>query len=374
MSTAFSQEVRLVIAGGGTGGHVFPALAIRQAIARCTPNARVVFAGTKHGLEATVLPRYNEELQTLWISGFSRRSLYRNMLLPLKIAVSFLQSLRLLTAFRPHAVIGTGGYAMGPVLWSAQMLGIPTVLQEQNSFPGYTTRKLARRARFVCVGFEDAKKHLAGAHVAVTGNPLRSEFAALERSQARQRWDLDYSRKTLLIFGGSAGARRINEAVAPILQSLLNQCNVIWQTGRIGLPESVDRQALESGKSEKRLIVREFIDDMPDAYGVSDLAICRAGAMTLAELAVAGLPAILIPYPFAADDHQTANARSAVNKEAAVLIPDHNLTPESILKHVSSILQSDTNLQRMATQMKTLSQPDAADRIAEITLSLVKRS
>jgi UDP-N-acetylglucosamine--N-acetylmuramyl-(pentapeptide) pyrophosphoryl-undecaprenol N-acetylglucosamine transferase len=372
VSTTSPQEVRIIIAGGGTGGHVFPALAVRQAIAQRVPNARVVFVGTRHGLEAVILPKRNEALRTLWISGFARRSLLRNAFMPLKLVVSFFQSLRLLTTFRPHVVIGTGGYVMGPVLWTAQALGIPTVLQEQNSLPGYTTRKLARKASAVCAGFEDAKKHLSGANVIVTGNPLRSEFSTVDRAQARQRWDLDYSRKTVLIFGGSAGARRINEAIAPALTSLLSLCNVIWQTGKIGLPESMDLQVQTSGTRDKRLIIREFIDDMAGAYAVSDLAICRAGAMTLAELAVAGLPAILIPYPFATDDHQTANASSAVNSEAAELLADRDLSPEQILDCVRNILQSDEKLQRLAANMKTLARPNAADCIAEIALSLVK--
>jgi len=372
VNSARGQETRVVIAGGGTGGHVFPALAIRQALARLAPSARVVFVGTRHGLEATVLPRHGETVRWLWISGFSRRAWWKNVLLPLKLAVSLAQSLRLLLAFRPQVVIGTGGYVMGPVLWTAQMLGIPTIIQEQNSRPGYTTRRLAKRASVVCAGFDDAKEHLPAAKVRLTGNPLRASFAIEDRAQAQQRWNLDWSRKTVLVFGGSAGARSINEALAPALGDLLTSFNVIWQTGKLGMPAAADEVIVNTATREKRLLVYSFIEDMAGAYAVSDLAVCRAGAMTLAELAVAGLPAVLIPYPFATDDHQTANARAAVQRGAVVLIADGDLTAPSLLKVVRDCLASDEKRAVMAANMKVLARPQAAEDIARIALSLTQ--
>ncbi len=204
------------------------------------------------------------------------------------------QSFLLLKRFKPQVVIGTGGYVMGPVLWTAQRLGIPTLLQEQNSFPGYTTRKLAAKANVVCVGFEDAVKRLpAQAHVEVTGNPLRDSFHTLDRETARQRWPLDPARKTLLVFGGSAGAKSINEAVGGAIELLARGYNVIWQTGKLGLPTTVNRAVIDAATRAGNLKVLEFIDDMPGAYAMADIAICRAGAMTLAELSMAGVPAIL---------------------------------------------------------------------------------
>ena len=361
-----------MIAGGGTGGHVFPALAIRQALARLAPSSRVLFVGTRHGLEATVLPGQGEIVRKLWISGFSRRAWWRNVLIPLKLTVSFAQSLRLLLTFRPQVVIGTGGYVMGPVLWTAQMLGIPTVIQEQNSRPGYTTRRLAKRASVVCAGFEEAKERLPSAKVRVTGNPLRGSFAIEDRARAQQRWNLDWSRRTVLVFGGSAGARSINEALAPALNDLLGDFNVIWQTGKMGVPAAANPAIMDTAIRERHLVVHTFIEDMAGAYAVSDLAVCRAGAMTLAELAVAGLPAVLVPYPFATDDHQTANARAAVERGAAVLIADGDLTPQLLEKTVRECLASDEKRARMAANMKALARPQAADEIARIALSLAQ--
>jgi UDP-N-acetylglucosamine--N-acetylmuramyl-(pentapeptide) pyrophosphoryl-undecaprenol N-acetylglucosamine transferase len=362
----------VVIAGGGTGGHVFPALAIKQAIIDKRPDAEVIFAGTRHGLEATVMPREHETLQTLWISGFSRRHVFQNLLLPLKLTVSFAQSFSLLTSFRPRVVIGTGGYVMGPVLWAAQKLGIPTVLQEQNSHPGWTTRKLAPRASVVCLGFEEARERLQTPRIEFTGNPLRSSFRAEAPGEARGRWNLDPSRKTLLVFGGSAGARSINNAVAGALGSLTEAYNVIWQTGKSGVPESANKPLIHSAMDEKHLKVLEFIEDMSGAYAISDLALCRAGAMTLAELAMTGVPAVLVPYPFATDDHQTANARAVESHGAALMIKDSDLSPESIFSAVQHCMNSQEVLSSMRAKMKSLARPDAGARIAEIALSLAE--
>jgi UDP-N-acetylglucosamine--N-acetylmuramyl-(pentapeptide) pyrophosphoryl-undecaprenol N-acetylglucosamine transferase len=363
-----------MIAGGGTGGHVFPALAIRQAIGRLKPDARVLFVGTRHGLEAVILPQQGETVRRLWISGLSRRSWWKNTLLPLKLAISIAQCLRLLLAFRPQVVVGTGGYVMGPVLWTAQRLGIPTLIQEQNSRAGYTTRKLAKRAHVVCAAFDEVRSHLPSAKVRVTGNPLRASFVLEDQARARARWNLDASRKTVLIFGGSAGARSVNETVALALGDLLTSFNVIWQTGKLGVPPAADATIMNVAVREKHLIVHPFIEDMAGAYAVSDLAVCRAGAMTLAELAMAGLPAVLIPYPFAADDHQTANARAVAERDAAMLIADADLSAERLVNTVRDCLASDEKRARMTANMRTLARPRAADEIAEIVLSLARRS
>ncbi len=374
MSEEQAGAIRIVIAGGGTGGHVFPALAIKQAIVQLAPSAQVVFVGTRHGLEATVMPREHETFKTLWISGFSRRRALQNLWLPLKLGVSFFQSLALLTTFRPRVVIGTGGYAMGPVLWTAQKLGIPTLLQEQNSHPGWTTRKLAPHASVVCIGFEEARASLRSARVEFTGNPLRTSFRAEDAATARKRWNLDPTRKTVLIFGGSAGARSINHAVSGVLGTLTESVNVIWQTGKLGVPSNMEKQVISTAVESNHLRVLEFIEDMSGAYAVADLAICRAGAMTLAELTMTGVPAILIPYPFATDDHQTANAKAMESRGAALLIKDSELTPDTVLSAAQSCLKSEEALSSMSEKMKSLAQPDAAARIAEIALSLAVKS
>lgn len=367
------QNNRFVIAGGGTGGHVFPALAIGQAIQKRDPRAEIMFVGTKHGIEAKVMPQYGQRLTTLWISGFTRRALHKNVLLPFKLAVSLLQCASLLMRFKPSVVIGTGGYVMGPMLWTAQRSGIPTLIQEQNSYPGYTTRKLANHAKMICAGFEDAKRQLPNADIEVTGNPLRAAFTVLDRAAARRNWPLDDSRRTILVFGGSAGAKSINLVIGQALPAILLHHNLIWQTGKLGVPASVDQALLKQFVQEKKLIVCEFIDDMPGAYAVADVSICRAGAMTLAELTMAALPAILIPYPYATDDHQTANARSVVEAGAAMMIADRELTAELLTSKIQACLNSESVLTDMATRMKSLARPHAADRIAEIAFTLADK-
>jgi UDP-N-acetylglucosamine--N-acetylmuramyl-(pentapeptide) pyrophosphoryl-undecaprenol N-acetylglucosamine transferase len=353
---------------------VFPALAIKQALAQKAPNVQVIFAGTAHGFEAKILTKSHEILKTIWISGFSRRHPVQNILLPLKLVVSFFQSLALMLSFRPQLVIGTGGYVMGPVLWTAQCLGIPTLLQEQNSHPGYTTRKLAKRAAVVCLGFADAAKRLTARRVEVTGNPLRTSFKRVDPQIAHSKWNLDSNRKTILIFGGSAGAQSINRAVAQALPRLLETCNVLWQTGKSGVPESADPVLIQRSIDEHHLLILEFIDDMAHAYAAADVAICRAGAMTLAELAMIGVPAILVPYPFATDDHQTANAKSVADAGGAIVLKDADLTPDTLFDALEPLISTDSRLTEMGQQMNRLARSDAAYRIADIALTTLEHS
>lgn len=374
MSAATPSGLRVLIAGGGTGGHVFPALAIGQTLLARVADASVLYVGTRQGAEARIIPQAGGDLRALWISGFSRRHMLRNLLLPLKLIVSFFQSVQMLLSFRPHVVIGTGGYVMGPVLWTAQRLGFPTMLQEQNSYPGYTTRVLALRARVVCAGFEDSAQRLPGCRVEITGNPLRPSFRALDRETARSAWNLDFQRPTLLVFGGSAGARSINIAVGAALPRLLEKWNLIWQTGRAGVPAFTDSTLIENAITHRRLIVREFIHNMPEAYAVSDLAICRSGAMTLAELAAAGVPALLIPYPFATDDHQTANAQAVAEVGAAVTIKDSRLDADTLFDTMNRLFESEIERRQMAERMKSLAKPDATERIVDLALSIARTS
>jgi UDP-N-acetylglucosamine--N-acetylmuramyl-(pentapeptide) pyrophosphoryl-undecaprenol N-acetylglucosamine transferase len=373
VSNAPSSPLRVLIAGGGTGGHVFPAVAIRQAIGVRQPNAKVIFVGTGSGIEARLIPQMGETLQTIWISGLSRSRPLQNLLLPLKLLVSIIQSLWLLLKFRPHVAIGTGGYVMGPVLWLAQKMGIATILQEQNSFPGLTTKKLARRATAVCVGFEDAIARIPAANITYTGNPLRQSFRTLKREEGQSKWPLDFRRRTILVVGGSAGARSINEVVADALPQLMERYNLIWQTGKTGVPDRADTTLIQKCFESRRLVLREFIDDMPSAYAVVDLAVCRAGAMTLAELAAAGVSAVLVPYPFATDDHQTVNAESVIKVGGALMITDRDLSAEALLDAVTTSLESDEVYSRMARAMKSLAKPDAALDIADIAIQAARK-
>lgn len=372
-ATKKREELRVVIAGGGTGGHLFPAIAIHEALAASSKerSIRVLFVGTRRGLEARLLPRLALPIRFLWISGFVGKNPLRKLLTLVQVVISFFQSAMLLVSFRPHVVVGTGGFAAGPILACAQLLGFPTLLQEQNAFPGLTTRLLARSAKKVCVHFPETAARLPHPdRVHLTGNPVRHYLKKVETEQARSFWGLDSQRPVLLVFGGSLGARTINNALADALPRILERANFIWQTGRMGLPEKVNRALCDEAIASHRLAVREFIDEMPMAYGAASLALCRAGAMTLSELALLGLPAILIPFPFAAHQHQDWNARAYESAGAAVRVTDAQLTGESMCNAVLSLLSEPPRLEKMSAAMRTLSKPNAAADIAKMICEL----
>jgi UDP-N-acetylglucosamine--N-acetylmuramyl-(pentapeptide) pyrophosphoryl-undecaprenol N-acetylglucosamine transferase len=366
------RGLRILIAGGGTGGHLYPALAIKEAIIDKANDAQIQFVGTRHGIEARVLKDRKETLHTLWIAGLKRGSLLQNAATAMKLLVSLIQSRRIIRKFRPHLVIGTGGYVMGPVLFAAQRMGIPTLLQEQNSFPGLTTRKLAPKADAVCTAFKDAENRMQARRIELTGNPVRKAFRLTDKVQALESLKLDKDRKTLLFVGGSQGAKSINRTVGDALDALLKHYNVVWQTGSFGVPESVPTSLIESETQQNHLRVLPFIEKMETAYAAADLAICRAGAMTIAELTICGLPAIFIPFPYATDDHQTANAKSLCDAGAASMIKDSDLNASSLLAEIHRILESPDLQITMRASMSRLAKPDAAKRIADIALNLIK--
>ncbi len=367
------DDLRVMIAGGATGGHIFPAIAIHEALAASLKERRirVLFMGTRRGLEARLLPRLGLPLKFLWISGFVGKSPLRKLLTIVQVVISFFQSAIFLMSFRPHVVVGTGGFVAGPILACAQLLGFPTLLQEQNAFPGLTTRLLARSAKKVCVHFPETIARLPRPErVHVTGNPVRHFLKKVEPKQARDFWGLDSERPVLFVLGGSLGARTINNALADALPKILEQANVIWQTGRMDLREKANRAHWDDAIASHRLIVREFIDEMPMAYGAASMALCRAGAMTLSELALVGLPAILVPFPFAAHQHQDWNARAYESTGAALRIPDAELTGESMCDAVLPLLAEPLRLERMGAAMRTFSRPNAATDIAKMICEL----
>jgi len=365
-----ARPVRIVIAGGGTGGHVFPALAIQEALKRKLPNAEFTFVGTRAGVEWRILRERQESLRTLWISGFKRGSRLQNAFVLLKLLVSMFQSLWILLTLRPALVIGTGGYVMGPILLVAQRLGFPTLLQEQNSVPGLTTRKLAPRARVVCLGLETARNHLHSRRIVHTGNPIRQSFLEAQRTVG-DVFQMAPDRRVILVTGGSQGARSINQAVADSLGPLLENWNLIWQTGRSGIPEFAPTELIRGAAANGNLIVQPFIDNMPGAYRAADLAVCRAGAMTIAELSACGLPAVFVPFPFATDDHQTANARELIDAGAAYMIADRDLNSEKLLAVIHDCLDNPERLKSMRSAMSSLARPDAADRIASLAAEIL---
>jgi len=353
----------IVFAGGGTGGHLFPALAVAGELRRRRPGAAIVFIGGTRGLETRLVPQAGFPLRTLQVRGLKGTNLRGRILAGGAAAFAVLRCLVWFISRRPGLVVGAGGYASGPAVLAAWLLRVPTMLMEQNHFPGATNRWLAPRADAVCVPSEAAKSRLRGIGL-VTGNPVRPEFTAIGPPP-------NAARMALLVFGGSRGARSINRAMVaalPQLAAMTPPPRIVHQTGP---EEHADVARGYAGYPGLNADVRPFLDDMPQQLADADLVVCRAGATTLAELAAAGRPAILVPFPFAADDHQRANAEAVRDAEAAVVIEDRDFDGVRCAAEIATLANDRSLSLRMAEASRTLARPDATARIcgvAEILL------
>jgi len=347
--------MRLLLAGGGTGGHLFPAVALAQRLLRQDETAAVHFVGTERGLEQRLLPKLGFDLSTLDMVGVVGRGWKGRLEVGPKLAKSLVQAKKILAGFKPDVVIGVGGYASVPVLTMAKMTGLPYLIHEQNAIPGLSNRLLGKGAQRVCLSFANSGSGFAADKIVVTGNPLREGLDDIPA-------ELPDPGK-LLIFGGSRGASAINQTVCemlPQLKELEVSPHILHQTGESDV-ESVRQSYRTAGFAEEQVV--PFIDDMAAAYTDASLVVCRAGATTLAELTVCGRPAILIPFPHATGDHQTANARALKRVGAAVLLPQPELTAERLAKLVKNLLADRQTLRHMAAQGRRLGQPGAAVRI-----------
>lgn len=311
---------RIIIAGGGTGGHIFPAIAIANALKKADPGIEILFVGAKGKMEMEKVPQAGYTIKGLDIAGFNRSSLIKNIGLPFKLLKSFAQVRSIVKEFKPDAAIGVGGYSSFPVLRYAQAKGIPTFIHESNSFAGKSNIMLGKNAETVFVAADGMEKFFPPSKLMITGNPVRSVItqSAVTKKEGVHFFSLDENKKTVLVVGGSLGAKTINEAIDQGLEDLLGaDLQLIWQTGK---PYSA--KAKERTKSIRAVWVNEFISQMEYAYAAADIVVARAGAMTVAELSVAKKPVLFVPYPFAAEDHQTANAQQLVKKNAAEMIKD----------------------------------------------------
>ncbi len=364
-----SGELTVIIAGGGTGGHVYPGIAIAQEIRRRDPAGRIIFLGTARGLETRIVPAEGFPLELIEVRALKRVGWRAQLSALLLLPRTFLAVARLLRQYRPGLVIGVGGYASGPVVLVAALLGIPTLVAEQNAWPGFTNRILARFVDAAAVSFAEAQRFF-GARAKVTGNPVRHEFFALPDLPERGA-DEPYH---LLITGGSQGAQAINEAVVgalPLLRAAGCRITFTHQTGRLAAEaeEMLTRAYAEAGYDAA---VRPFLDRMVEEFHQADLVICRAGATTVAELAAAGRPAILVPYPFAADDHQRHNALAVVRGGAGRLILQSELTPQRLADELIGLLGDSQRLLEMGRASRRLGHPDAAAAVVDLGLDLVK--
>ncbi len=366
--------LRIVLAGGGTGGHLFPGLAIADEIKRIYPEANITFIGTKEKIEARVVPQRGYNFVPIWISGFRRRFSWSNLLFPVKVVTALVQSFFLMKKLKPDVVVGTGGYVCGPPLYVASLLGIPTLIQEQNSYPGITTRKLASRVNEVHLTFENSKRYLQRLdNVKLSGNPTNAKLGTVSREDGAKHFSLTPSTKTLLVFGGSLGATSINNEIERILPELMKlNVQLIWQTGSLDFERSENTvQRMLGGASTQQVKVLKFIENMECAYAAADFVVCRAGATTLAELTRVGLASILVPYPFAAADHQTENARAMVEANAAMMIKDSELK-EKLFSTIQEFLADESRLKAMSEKAKSLGKPEAASTIADAVIALAR--
>jgi len=354
-----STSYRFLLAGGGTGGHLYPAVAVAEKIKLLLPEAEILFIGTKSKIEGRVVPQLGYKFKSIWIKGFSRKLKPENILFPLKLVVSVIQSIIINMIYRPKVSIGSGGYVSGPAIFGSSVMGAKIILIEQNSYPGVTTRILERYANEVHLSFEDSKKYFKDKEkLFLTGNPVRGSLTLSNKEEALKSFGLSSTKKTLFILGGSLGAGSINKVIADSLEPLSKKnIQIIWQTGEI---------YFEKYKSflSDNVKVMAFVEKMNLAYSACDLLLARAGATTLAEILTLGIPSILVPSPNVAENHQYFNAKSLSDKNAALLIEDKNLKNEFTGKVLSLILD-ENKLNELKKNSRQLSKPDAAEIIAK---------
>lgn len=354
---------RIMISGGGTGGHIFPAIAIANALRRLDPATDILFVGAKGRMEMEKVPAAGYKIEGLDIQGFQRKSVLKNLLLPFKILSSISKASSLIKSFKPDAVVGVGGYASGPLLYTAAKKNIPYLVQEQNSYAGMTNKRLGLKASRICVAFDGMDRFFPGAKILKTGNPIRRESVAIEgkRAEALAHFGLSTGKKTILLTGGSLGAGTLNKSMlASVYKYIADDIQVIWQTGKYYYKWV--KEEMENTDSPN-IHITEFLNRMDYAYAAADLIIARAGAGTIAELCMVKKPVILIPSPNVAEDHQTKNAMALVEKGAAILIHDDRAVKE-LLRTSMEILGDASKAQQLSEAIGALAMPDADDVIA----------
>jgi UDP-N-acetylglucosamine--N-acetylmuramyl-(pentapeptide) pyrophosphoryl-undecaprenol N-acetylglucosamine transferase len=364
--------LRIIISGGGTGGHIFPAIAIANAVQKREPATEFLFVGAEGKMEMDKVPAAGYRIEGLPIRGFQRKALWKNFDLPMRVVRSMLKARSLIKDFAPDVAVGVGGYASGPLLAAAQRAGVPTLIQEQNSFPGKTNQFLAQRVDRICVAYAGMEKFFPKQKIMLTGNPVRQDVVQLEgkRSQGLEFFALQEGRPILFITGGSLGARGINRGIEAALPKLKAAgVQVIWQTGTPFLQQALSAVAALDFKECK---VMEFVTRMDLAYAVADLVVARAGAISVSELCLVKRPAILVPLPTAAEDHQTHNARALTDRKAAVLVKDDRAV-EELGDTVVSLINDRNELSRLSNAMASLGMNNAADAIAAEVIRLARR-
>ena len=366
------QQLRVIISGGGTGGHIFPAIAIANALKKRLPDMEILFVGAKGKMEMEKVPAAGYKIEGLWISGLQRKLTLSNLLFPIKLIVSMFKARKIVKSFKPDVVVGVGGFASGPLLKAATSLGVPALIQEQNSYPGITNIMLSKKVEKICVAYDGMEKYFPKDKIILTGNPVRQDILSLEgkRERALELFGLSSDKKILLVIGGSLGARSINESIHDGLKKLKdNNIQVIWQTGKTYF--TIAQDAVKPYQSEG-IKAYDFITKMDYAYAVADLVLSRAGASSVSELCLVKKPAILVPYPFAAEDHQTKNAMALVNHKAAILLKDDQVSSK-LVSTVIELMMDDQARTRLSENISRLAVSDSADVIANEVFNIAKK-
>lgn len=365
------KEYRIIVSGGGTGGHIFPALSIADAIKSKHPEAKILFVGANNRMEMQRVPDAGYEIVGLPIAGFNRKNIFKNFKVLWLILKSQLMAKKIIKKFAPHAAVGVGGYASGPTLKMAAGMKIPTLIQEQNSYAGVTNKILAKKAKMICVAYDGMERFFPQEKIKLTGNPVRKSLIEMKtsRSEAIKAIGLDENKKCVLIVGGSLGARSINEAILSNIETIKKNDNIqfVWQTGKLYFEEMKERCAA-IGKPQN-LIITDFVSNMAAALGAADLVISRAGAGSISEFALLGKAVILVPSPNVSEDHQTKNAMALVEKDAAIHIPDTRAKEDMIRIAVETVLDTQ-KIETLERNVEKLGKPNAAEVIADEVIRL----
>jgi UDP-N-acetylglucosamine--N-acetylmuramyl-(pentapeptide) pyrophosphoryl-undecaprenol N-acetylglucosamine transferase len=364
------EKLKVIISGGGTGGHIYPAIAVAQTLQKeLNGNIEFLFVGASDRMEMEKVPKAGYAIEGLWISGLQRSLSAKNLLFPIKVVSSVFKSLGIINRFKPDLAIGFGGYASGAMMYAATLKGIPSMIHEQNSYAGITNKILKNRVKKIAVAYDNMERFFPAHKIVKTGNPVRSDIceAGNKRAEGLALFGLNPTRKTVLIIGGSLGARTINQSIEKDLELLKEaKVNVIWQTGKLFQSEKASQMP-----EDFCLKVSPFIYEMNLAYAAADIVISRAGALSIAELAIVGKPTILVPSPNVSEDHQTKNAMALVDKNAAILVKDSE-SKTILVPSVIALLNDTKKQENLATQIKSMAIEDAAQRIVQELLALRK--
>ncbi|WP_348797826.1 undecaprenyldiphospho-muramoylpentapeptide beta-N-acetylglucosaminyltransferase [Flavobacterium adhaerens] len=358
---------KFILSGGGTGGHIYPAIAIANELKKRFPDAEILFVGAKDKMEMQKVPQAGYNIKGLWIAGLQRKLTFQNAMFPIKLIDSLWKSRNIIKAFKPDVVIGTGGFASGPLLNMANNMNVPTVIQEQNSFPGITNKLLSKKANSICVAYDNLESFFPKEKIVLTGNPVRQDLLDIDskREEAIEYFKLDATKKTLLVLGGSLGARRINQLIEKELDKFLSlNVQVIWQCGKFYLDDYK-----KYNKSNVQVVA--FIERMDLVYAAADVVISRAGASSVSELCIVGKPVIFIPSPNVAEDHQTKNAQAIMNKKGAILIKESELDDDFSLVF-ESLIKDQGKQTQLSQNIKSLARPNATVQIVDEIVKLIK--